>query len=352
MVYVKILVELLHGLGDTVCTLPMLERLRKIYPDAQIMVLVKTAAGKEIIEASHIAIDEILVWDIYKDIKKSIHTFCRLRHMKFDYGISSSITSVKKARFFMKAIQPKKWIGWQTKGQCFDLLGDRLHFVEANLSAIEEICRLPQEKVYPKLYADMKCIKKLAKTLPIHRERKIVGVCIGDADYSLKNRFLRTGKVYTRSWGIAHMIELIDRLTKSDVEVILFGGKAEIPLREKVQESLGMGGSIHDFVGKTNIAESIALASFCDVVFGVDTGMQHIAAAAGTATVSVFGPTNPMTHGAYSEKAHFLTVPGACPLQYCYGTGHYVACPHHRCCLQEISVEQAFKAIQNTLNNP
>ena len=347
----KILVEILHGLGDTVCTLPMLDRLRKKYPRAYIMVLTKSAAGKEIIEASHIAIDEILVWDIYKDIKRSLSLFAKLRHMRFDYGISSSITPVRKARFFMKAIHPKQWIGWQTKGQCFDLLGDRMHFVEANFLAVEEICKLPTGKIYPKLYADSACIQRLAKEISPREGRPIVGVCIGDADYSLKNRFLRTGKVYTRSWGIAHMIELIDRLTKSGAEVVLFGGKAEIPLRDKVQESFGQRSGIHDFVGKTNIAESIALASLCDVVFGVDTGMQHIAAAVGTATVSVFGPTNPKTHGAYSEKAHFLTAPSACALQYCYGTKHYVECPHQRRCLQEISVEQAFKMIQNTWND-
>ncbi len=314
-------------------------------------VLVKSAAGKEIIEASHITIDEILVWDIYKDIKTSIRIFCKLRYMRFDYGISSSITPVKKARFFMKAIQPKQWLGWQTKGQCFDLLGDRMHFVEANLKAIEEVCKLPQEIIYPRLYANKECVRELSKTLPLHEGRRIVGVCIGDADYSLKNRFLRTGKVYTRSWGIEHMIELIDRLTKFGVEVVLFGGKAEIPLREKVQETLGTRSSIHDFVGKTNIAESIALASLCDVVFGVDTGMQHIAAAAGTATVSVFGPTNPKTHGAYSKKAHFLTEPSACDFQFCYGTKHYVGCPHQRRCLKEISTERVWKEIYQVLNN-
>lgn len=347
----KILVEILHGLGDTVCTLPMLDILRKTYPQAYIMVLTKSTAGKEIIEASHIAIDKILVWDIYKDIKRSLSLFAKLRHMRFDYGISSSITPVRKARLFMRAIHPKKCVGWQTKGQCFDLLGDRMHFVEANLSAVEEICKLPVGNMYPKLYADSECVQRLMKEISPREGRHIVGVCIGDADYSLKNRFLRTGKVYTRSWGIDHMIALVDQLTKAGAEVVLFGGKAEIPLRDTLQKSLGQRSGIHDFVGKTTIAESIALASLCDVVFGVDTGMQHIAAAAGTATVSVFGPTNPKTHGAYSEKAHFLIEPSACALQFCYGTKHYVECPHHRRCLREISVEQAFKVIQNTLND-
>lgn len=348
---VKILVEILHGLGDTVCTLPMLKELRDTYPDAYILVLVKNPAGKEILEASRISVDEILAWDIYKDLKQSAHILLRLRGMHFDYGISSSITPVRKAKYFMKAIAPKKWIGLQTKGQCFDLLADRLHFVETNLKAIEDICKIPMGKIYPRLYPSPEIAAKLERNLPSREGRSLVGVCIGDADYSLRNRFLRTGKVYTRSWGIDHMIELIDRLQQAGDIVVLFGGKAEIPLREKVREALGDKENICDFVGKTNIKESIALASLCDVVFGVDTGMQHIAAAAGTAVVSVFGPTNPKTHGAYSSKAHFLTEPSACRLQFCYGTRNYIECPAHRCCLREITPQRAFEEIQKVLHH-
>ena len=348
----KILLEILHGLGDTVCSLPMLDLLRKTYPDAYIMVLAKSTAGKEIVEASHISVDEILVWDIYKDIKKSIDIFLKLRRMQFDYGVSNSITPVKKAYLFMKVIRPKKWIGWQTKGLCFDLLRDQMHFTEANLRAIEEICTLPKEPEYPKLYVEEECVWKLLEKLSLRKGHPVVGVCIGDADYSLKNRVLRTGKVYTRSWGISHMIELIEKLIAVGTEVILFGGKAEIPLRDAVYNKIGTHEAMHDFVGKTIITESMALASLCDVVFGVDTGMQHIASAVGTPTVSVFGPTNPKTHGAYRENAHFLTASSVCPLQYCYGTKNYVQCPNNRCCLQEIGVGRAFEEVKKSLDVP
>ncbi|WP_143747169.1 glycosyltransferase family 9 protein [Megasphaera sp. An286] len=40
---IKILVELMHGIGDTVCAIPMLKILRGNYPDAEIVVLTKSA---------------------------------------------------------------------------------------------------------------------------------------------------------------------------------------------------------------------------------------------------------------------------------------------------------------------
>lgn len=109
----KILVELMHGMGDTVCALPMLKVLRMNFPDSEITVLIKFASTADIIEASHIAIDHIVCLDIYKDIGKSLSVLWKLRKSKFEYGISSCITPVRKANLFMKIVNPKHIVGWQ-----------------------------------------------------------------------------------------------------------------------------------------------------------------------------------------------------------------------------------------------
>ena len=150
----KILVELMHGMGDTVCALPMLKVLRMNFPNSEITVLTKFASAADIIEASHIAIDHIICLDIYKDISKSLSVLWELRKSKFDYGISSCITPVRKANLFMKIVNPKHSVGWQNQNLFFDLLEDKYHFVEANLLSIQEICDIPQEKMYPKIYPD------------------------------------------------------------------------------------------------------------------------------------------------------------------------------------------------------
>lgn len=346
----KILVELMHGMGDTVCALPMLKVLRMSFPNSEITVLTKFASASDIIEASHIGIDHIVCLDIYKDIGKSLSVLWKLRKSKFEYGISSCITPVRKANLFMKIVNPKHIVGWQKQHLFFDLLEDKYHFVEANLLSIQEICDIPQGKMYPKIYPDeMSTAKIRAKIGAENAKRKIVGICIGNADYSLKNRFLRTGKVYTRSWGIQNMTALIQLLAQENVTIALIGGKTEIPLVDYIRNHILVSPKIVDFVGKTTIKESIALASLCDCIFGVDTGMQHIADALGTKTVSVFGPTNPKTHGAYSDKATFLTHTNSCPRQFCYGTSYYTHCPIQRKCLSSITPIQAFRAVMDSM---
>ena len=347
----RILIEILHGLGDTVCMLPTIKLVREQYPNAYIVVLTKFKGSNEIIKASNIDVDQILILDIYKNLISSFKMLKYLRSMRFDYAISSAVTPVQKAKRFMKAIQPKKWIGIQNKNLCYDALNDQYHFVEANLLAIDDFCIRPKDKIYPRLYSGQDSIDKITKVAG-NINRKLIGICIGDADYSLKNRFLRIGKVYTRSWGIMHMTSLIQLLIKKDINVALIGGAAERHLLATLQKRGVLSHpQVINFVGETTIEESIALASICDMVVGVDTGMQHIAAATGTETISIFGPTNPLTHGAYANNAHFIMNYGLCEYQYCYGSNEYVNCPKQRVCLKSIMPNEVCEMIFNIISD-
>lgn len=346
----KILVELMHGMGDTVCAIPMLAVLRRHFPQAELTVLTKFPLENDILEASRVPIDVIRSFNIYQSLTGSIVYLKALRDYRFDYGISSCITPVRKANLFMKIVRPQHVIGLQNKGVFFDSLDDKYHFVEANLHSITDICNIPAQPIQPRIYSDERCLTDIRNRIGSENlKRKIVGICIGNADYSLKNRFLRTGKVYTRAWGIENMTKLIEALLQEDVTIALIGGKGELPLLDYVKEHVPANERMVDFVGKTSIKESIALASLCDCVFGVDTGMQHIADAVGAKTVSVFGPTNPHTHGAYSKRAVFLMHQGECPHQFCYGTPYYTNCPQKRACLSAISPIEAFEAVMQQI---
>ena len=342
---VKILVEMLHGIGDTVCALPMLALLRNTYPVAEIIVLVKNTAGQEILLASHIHIDEIHVLDVYKNPAQAIRLLWNLRTRKFDYGISSCVTPVRKARIFMKIVQPKRAVGWQQQGLYFDVLRNRYHFVEAYLLSVRAICVLPVEKQYPRLFVNQDVVRNLKSRIALQERKLLIGVCIGNADYSLKNRWLRCGKVYTKAWGIKKMIELVCRLQQLGYGVLLIGGKAEVPLVIQLKDALDSMAHIYDFVGQTNLQGSIALAWICHCVVGVDTGMQHVAAAVGTRTVSIFGPTNPAVQGPYAEHSVYVES-RKCP--YCYGTKNYVDCQERKC-LDAVSVDMVAEAVRKVI---
>ena len=345
---INILVELLHGLGDTICALPMLHTLRSNYPNANLVVVVKFGAAKDLLVASGIFINEVYILDIYKDHLQALYLLSKLQSCHFNYGISTCVTPVKKAKWFMRLIKPQKWIGWQTKNLNFDLLNDRYHFVEANMQAVRTICKLPKAKWYPQLSKEIVLINNFKKQINPDSLNKVIGICVGGGDYSLKNRFLRTGKIYTRDWGINNYLQLINLLLhQTDFKVVLIGGQMELAKLSTLKEIL-LSDRVFNLVGKTSINESIALSQVCDLVVGVDTGMQHIAAAAGTRTLSIFGPTNPRTHGAYAENSHFIDAEG-CAYKYCYGTKKYINCTYRKC-LSDIKPEMVFLKIESILS--
>lgn len=283
-----ILVEVMHGLGDTVCSLALLKGVRYLFPNAKLTVLCKMNAGRDIIESSHILVDEIIVIDIYKSIINTLKTIDYLRKQKFDLGISAAITPVKKSQLFMKLCGVKQHIGFQASGtNKFDY---DIHFVEAN---VRTLGLKVSDELRPQLYVDTDSDKSICHYFDgLDQSRPIIGLCIGNADPSLTNRWLRTGRVFPRAWGITRMHNLLELLVKDGNQIVLIGGPQEIPLLEELTEFLKLP-QVINLVGKCRIKQSIAAIKRCTCSIGIDTGMQHIAGALSVPTISIFGPTNP-----------------------------------------------------------
>jgi lipopolysaccharide heptosyltransferase II len=337
-----ILVEVMHGLGDTVCSLALLKGIRYLFPNAKLTVLCKMNAGRDIIKSSHILVDEIIVIDIYKSIINTLKTIDYLRKQKFDLGISAAITPVKKSQLFMKLCGVKQHIGFQASGtNKFDY---DIHFVEANVRTLGlEV----SDELRPQLYVDIDSDKSICHYFDgLDQSRPIIGLCIGNADPSLTNRWLRTGRVFPRAWGITRMHNLLELLVKDGNQIVLIGGPQEIPLLEELTEFLKLP-QVINLVGKCSIKESIAAIKRCTCSIGIDTGMQHIAGALSVPTISIFGPTNPENHGAFSTCSYFVEHDMDC--KYCYGTDNYIHCKHRRC-LTEITPQQVMDTVYQVLD--
>ena len=337
----NILVEIMHGLGDTVCALALLKGVRYLYPDAKLTVLCKMKSGRDIIESSYIPIDKIIVLDVYKNIYTSFKTIMNLRKQNFDIGISAGITPVKKSQLFMKLCGVKEHIGFQASGT--NKYDYNMHFVEANVKTLGLEFN---DELRPQLYVDTDSDKSICHYFDgLDQSRPIIGLCIGNADPSLTNRWLRVGRVFPKAWGITKMHNLLDLLVKDGNQIVLIGGSQEIPLLEELNEFLELP-QVVNLVGKCSIKQSMAAIKRCTCSIGIDTGMQHIAGALSVPTISIFGPTNPKYIGAFSDCSYFVEYETDC--KYCFGTNQYVHCNHRRC-LTEIRPQQVIDMVYQVL---
>ena len=148
----------------------------------------------------------------------------------------------------------------------------------------------------------------------------------------------------TKQWNIANFVEVIEQITrrKPDTSVVLTGSSAEGEFVAALPTSL----SVINFVGETSILELGALLERCEVCLTCDSGPMHIAAAVGTPTVALFGPTDPVRHKPYSTGHTIIEKSVGCRPCYkrtCYRKGT----PH--LCMTKIDTAEVVNALETKL---
>src|SRR6266700_1371664 len=79
-------------------------------------------------------------------------------------------------------------------------------------------------------------------------------------------------------------------------------------------------GGVIDLVGRTDLLTAAAVLRRCSLYIGNDTGLTHIAAAAGTPTLSLFGPSPVEQYAPWGASTAFVRT--ALPPEALYGPGY------------------------------
>ena len=149
----------------------------------------------------------------------------------------------------------------------------------------------------------------------------------------------------TKQWDIANFAKVIDQIVGRipNTRVVLTGSPAERELAAGLSTSL----SVMNLVGETSILELGALLERCEICLTCDSGPMHIAAAVGTPTVALFGPTNPVRHKPYSVGHTVIEKPVGC--RPCYKRTCYRRDAPHLC-MTKIDTTEVVKALETKLH--
>ncbi len=123
---------------------------------------------------------------------------------------------------------------------------------------------------------------------------------------------------------------------KTGAHFVVFGTKAD---RQTIDTITGFGPFIHGLAGKTTLAQTMALISVCDAFVTNDSGLMHVGAATRTPLVAIFGSTNAVATGPFSENAVVLQKELSC--RPCMKKD----CPSDFKCMLDITVEEVFAAV-------
>jgi heptosyltransferase II len=93
-----------------------------------------------------------------------------------------------------------------------------------------------------------------------------------------------------KAWPVSHYAELATTLARDGASVWVLGGPNETPLAKQIAE--GPSSRVRDLTSGDLRNAILALAA-ADLAVTNDSGLMHIAAAVGTPTIAIFGPTSP-----------------------------------------------------------
>jgi heptosyltransferase-2 len=108
-----------------------------------------------------------------------------------------------------------------------------------------------------------------------------------------------------KQWLPQRYAALADRLIEElDAEILVFGSKGEKPIADRIESYMSHKPKI--FTGQTDLPALMALISACRVFVTNDSGPMHLAASLGIPQVAVFGSTDEIATGPFSEKAKII----------------------------------------------
>lgn len=315
----KILLIQLRRIGDVVFTLPVAQALRKFYPAAQIDFLVEPPSDQLLNFCDDIS--HILKYD------KKNHWFWMRKIYASHYDAVLDFHANGRALWLTLASQSKRRIGFEgafnrkliyTETVPHDpkkfIVDDKLLLVQKLTGNPEPILwnwnlKLPQEILQNSIFPEH---SKMVGLLAVHRHS-------------------------IRSWEQNSWIKLAQKFLDNHYNVLWLGGPSEGKILQHLNENFANHPRAKTIEAK-NLLELSALIQKCDVLVANDNGPQKIAMALNRPTVTIFGPTNPVTINP-RNALHIALRDESLP---CIGCEKSV-CPTQHECMQNISVEQVYE---------
>jgi heptosyltransferase-2 len=146
-----------------------------------------------------------------------------------------------------------------------------------------------------------------------------------------------------KRWPTANFSALAKQLADAGARVWVLGSPGEAPLARAIAAAAGP--QVHDLTGP-DLRNAIIALKAADVAVSNDSGLMHIAAALGTATVALFGPTDPRLWAPLNPLAAAIEPTTEAPCPQCGS----VACTtvQHRG-IEDIAADRVLDAVRRTL---
>lgn len=355
----RILVVATLRIGDVLLTTPLIRSLRRAWPQANISVLV--FAGTEGILQNNPDIDDIITVSRRPTFFEHLQLLLRLWR---SYDLAISTMTNDRATLYAR-IGGKQAIGAIDAGAKHQwkrrMLSQHSETEIVNTHTVLNYLRLAD------LVGAQRCYEVIVGWRDEHiaRVRAAIPFDIEVRPYVVLHAFPMY--VY-KAWKKEAWLELATWLEEKGMRIVLTGGNdpAEMANVKALQELMPVG--TVNVAGVLGFSEVAYLLSEARAYVGPDTVVTHLAAAVGTPTVALFGPSNPVKWGPWpkgydkdEEPYRMVGTQHVGNVVLLQGEGDCVPCMEEGCdrhvgslsdCLQNLQVERVTNELSRLIEFP
>jgi len=267
-------------MGDVIHALPAVASLKRSYPDASLTWVIKPR-WMPLLEGNPF-VDEIIPFE--RDPASLLALWKRLRRRRFEIAVdfqglmqSALIATASRAHRKVGLHRSQARESLASLAYSTTVLPHALHRVDQNLELAAVAGATILEPVFP---------------LPEGRAEGI----LPEGKFVLASPFAGWG---SKQWPVEYYSEIARGL---DLPLVVNGPPSSNALLSRIS-----GAHVH----LSGISGLIDATRRAHGVIGVDSGPMHLAAALGKAGASIFGPTDPASHGPYGGSLRVLRAPNA-----------------------------------------
>jgi heptosyltransferase-2 len=327
-------------IGDVVLTLPLIQVIKKNYPDASIDFL--CIPSTSLLLKNNPYINEVIIYDKKRSGLKGLSRVTKkIRAKKYDY----LITPHRSYRTAMIAKMSKagKTISFDRSAGPF-MYSERvkyekgLHEIQRNLKLLTPLGIFENKIIRPELFPGREEKLKINEIL-------------------LRNNIIESGRIlviapgsiwFTKRFPAEKFIKLCDLLGSEDVKIFLTGSERDIKIGKEIKNTTA-NRNVIDLTGKLSILESAELIGRSFATVTNDSAPLHIANVMGANVIALFGSTIPeFGFYPYGENDKVFEVKGL-PCRPCTDHGRQKCPIGSFVCMNDISEERIAEEVRESI---
>jgi len=326
----SILIVQLRRIGDVLCTMPVIGVLRRSFPKAEIDFLVEEPSDQLVRLDPHL--DGTLV---YKK-EEAWSWIRRVRAGRYDWVLDFHANGRTLVLTALSGAPVRAgFAGPVTRRLAYDRLIPGLpggYIVEQKMELLKGLGVADRGWKWelPLPEAEKAWTESLLRESGISGSRqRIVGIA-------------PASRRAARRWLPERFSEVMKELKSRGCHVVLLWGPGERDFVESLARAAGPDGAGRTLIPPpATLLQSSALIARCDLVLATDNGPKNIAIALGVPTVTVMGPTNPLSFNPHDDPAHVVLRDDAL---FCIACAKN-ECPYGHECMEHVTARRAVDKI-------